>query len=101
MNILFGGYRSDKPRRLRVIVEMDKHGSITYLPQAKYFLFWMSNFTSTRSPKKLMWAMKGLGVHLDEMKFVPLRNAKVNMDLFRRLQLENDYFPHKPPQGVV
>lgn len=99
MNILFGEKgRSDKPRRLRVKVCRDQWGQIQYLLQAKYFLFWQDNYQTTRSPKSLLWCVRGLGMHLRDLAFVTEGNVKVDMEMFKALQYSLDYFPHQPPK---
>lgn len=98
MHILFGeNLRNDKPRRIRIKMWQDKDGTQTYLLQAKYFLFWQDNYQTTRSPRRLLWAVKGLGMRLDDVKFFLVGNVKPPMDVFKRIQHELDYFPHKPP----
>lgn len=99
MNILFGEKgRSDKPRRLRVKTWLDKWGQQQYLLQAKYLLFWQNNYQTTRSPKSLLWSVRGLGMHLRDLTFVTEGDAKVNRDVFEAVQHSLDYFPHRPPK---
>lgn len=101
MNVLFGrSERTGQPRRLRVKTYLDQWGQQVYLLQAKYFLFWEDNFETTKSPHKLLWAVKGLGKRLDDLTFVAEGKAKVNMVTLKRLQRDLDYFPHKAPKEV-
>lgn len=99
MNIAFGkNCRTDKPRKLRVYTYINTWGVQVYLLQAKYFLFWMDNYQTTNSPKKLLWSVRGLGMRLTDLSFKTDGKVKIPTRIFEECQEALDYFPFTKPQ---
>lgn len=104
MHVSFGTYpfspRSDKPRKMRVMVYIDQWGQTQYEPQAKYYFRWLpNNGGTTRRPRSLAWSLiHGMKLKLDQIEFVEIGRAKANMKALREQEYRLSFFPFDPPK---